>query len=216
MSQDLHWMFIFCDLYDFVTSFALRKICDYYKHICKQSTAIESCINIFTRTMKLSCVHKIQKRLYNKVDNEVLKLQNIHHHWLYIKSSWTTTAQAKKQENNTMSDYQDNDESDDEHIKMQGTSSSSQILQIQKSVIVRVKNRLSESQNQLWVEVTSSQLTVSQWRRQQTFEDFTQRQLFDFELISKLFSSQMSDSQLQSQREDSQRDECHDELTHRD
>jgi len=77
----------------------------------------------FAFTSRLSCAHKIQKRLYDKVDDEVLKLKNIHRHWLYIKSPRAAAARTKKQENHTMSDHQGDDESDGENIEMQGTSS---------------------------------------------------------------------------------------------
>ncbi len=205
MSQDLRRMSIFRDLYGFVTPFALRKICDHYKRICGQSTAIEPCTSIFTRTMRLSCAHKIQERLYNRADDGALKLQDIHRHWLYTKSPRAATARAKEQENNTMGGHQGDDEGDDEHIEMQGTPSSPQILQIQEPAIVRVKDRSPGSQNRLWAGVTSPQPTASQRRRQQTFEDFTQRQPFGFELTPKLPSSQVPDSQSQSQRGGPQR-----------
>lgn len=78
MPQDLCRTSIFRDLYDFVTSFALWKICDHYKRICGQPTAIEPCTGIFTRTMRLPCAYKIQERLYNRTGGGVLKLEDKH------------------------------------------------------------------------------------------------------------------------------------------
>jgi hypothetical protein len=80
MPQNLRRMSIFRNLYDFVTLFALRKIRDHYNRVCEQPIAIEDCTSIFTRTMGLPCAHKIQERLYNRVDDGVLKLKDIHRH----------------------------------------------------------------------------------------------------------------------------------------
>ncbi len=205
MPQDLRRMSIFRDLYGFVTPFALRKICDHYKRICGQPTAIEPCTGIFTRTMGLPCAHKIQERLYNRADGGVLKLQDIHRHWLYTKPPRAATARAEEQEDNTMGGHQGGGEGDDEHIEMQGTPSPPQILQIQEPAIVRAKGRPPGSQNRLWAGVAPSQPTASQRRRQQAFEDSTQRQPSGFELTPELPSSQVPDSQSQSQRGGPQR-----------
>ncbi len=137
MPQNLRRMSIFRNLYDFVTLFALRKIRDHYNRVCEQPIAIEDCTSIFTRTMGLPCAHKIQERLYNRVDDGVLKLKDIHRHWLYTKSPRATIRQTKEQENHTMADDEGNDVADDEDIEVQGTSSpdmspplSRQVLQI--------------------------------------------------------------------------------------
>jgi len=76
----------------------------------------------------------------------VLKLEDIHRHWLYTKPPRAAAARAKEQEDHTMSGHQ----GDGEDIEMQGTPPPPrQILQIQKPAIDKAKNRPPESQNRL-------------------------------------------------------------------
>ncbi len=205
MPQDLRRMPIFRDLYGFVTPFALRKIRDHYNRVCGQPIAIEDCTGIFTRTMGLPCAHKIQERLYNRVGGGVLKLEDIHRHWLYTKSPRATTRQTEEQEDHTMAGDEGGDAADDEDIEVQGTSSSDmppplprQVLQIQEPAIVKAKGRSRGAQNRLWAGEASPRSTASQRRRQQTFENSIQREPFGFELTPELPSSQVPDSQPQS------------------
>ena len=201
MPQDLRRMSIFRDLYGFVAPFALRKIRDHYKRICGQPTAIEPCTGIFTRTMGLPCAHRIQERLYDRAGDGVLKLEDIHRHWLYTKPPRATTTRAEEQENHTMGDHQG-----DEDIEVQGTPSPDmpppprQILQIQEPAIVKAKGRPRGSHNQLWARAAPPRPTASQRRRRQAFESSTQREPSNFELTPSLPSSQVPDSQPQRQR----------------
>jgi len=62
LSQELRGLSIFRDLTAFVTPFALKAINAQFKRLKYEPTAIVRCIDIFTRTMGLSCAHKIQER----------------------------------------------------------------------------------------------------------------------------------------------------------
>ncbi len=42
--------------------------------------SLSSCINVFIRTLSLSCAHRIQRRMYDTAEGEVLKIEDIHSH----------------------------------------------------------------------------------------------------------------------------------------
>ncbi len=69
---------IYQQLKAYVTSHALRKIDAQFNLLIDQSTVFSACIKAFITTIKLSCSHKIQKRLYEKV---FLLLEDVHSHW---------------------------------------------------------------------------------------------------------------------------------------
>jgi len=192
MPQELRGISIFRDLYGFITPFALRKIRDHYKRICAQPTAIVVCTNTFTKTMGLPCAHKIQERLYES--GGVLKLEDIHTHWMYTKPQRATRQAEEEEADHTMGGNDD--------VEVGGTPSSPprNVLLIQEPAVVKAKGRPRGAQNRLWAGAAPSRSTASQRRRQQAFENFTQREPSSFELTPELPSSQVPNSQSQSQR----------------
>jgi len=68
------------DLVAHVTSFALHKILKQYNLITIIEESLSSCINVFIRIMSLSCAHRIQRRMYDTAEDEVLKIEDIHSH----------------------------------------------------------------------------------------------------------------------------------------
>ncbi len=68
------------DLVAHVTSFALHKIIEQYNLITITEESLSSCINVFTRTLSLSCAHRIQRRMNDTAEDEVLKIEDIHSH----------------------------------------------------------------------------------------------------------------------------------------
>lgn len=55
-------VFIFRDLTVWVTSFALKTINVQFKRLKDKSIVIVLCIDIFTKTIRMLCAHKIQKQ----------------------------------------------------------------------------------------------------------------------------------------------------------
>ncbi len=68
------------DLVAYMTLFALHKIIEQYNLIMIIKESLSSCINIFIRTLSLSCAHKIQQHIYDTAEDEVLKIEDIHLH----------------------------------------------------------------------------------------------------------------------------------------
>ena len=68
------------DLVAHVTSFALHKVMKQYNLITIIEEPLSPCINVFIRTMSLSCAHRIQRRMYDTAEDEVLKIEDIHPH----------------------------------------------------------------------------------------------------------------------------------------
>ncbi len=150
--------------------------------------------------MGLPGAHKIQEGLYNRADGGILKLTDIHRHWLYVKPPQTAVrrAEEQKQEDYTI----DGDEGDDADIEVRGTpppdvppSPPLQVLQIQEPAVVKAKGRPRGASDRLWAGAAPPRPTASQQRRQQTFENSIQRTPSAFELTSDLPSSQVPDSQ---------------------
>jgi catabolite regulation protein CreA len=69
---------IFQQLTAYVSSYALRKIADQYSLLIDRSTTIFSCTRAFTTSIRLSCSHKIQQRMYET--DESLLLKDVHSH----------------------------------------------------------------------------------------------------------------------------------------
>jgi hypothetical protein len=72
---------IFNQLVAFVSSYALKKILNQYNLVINQSTALSVCIDVFIITLRLSCAHKIENRMWK---TESLLLMNVHAHWRLI------------------------------------------------------------------------------------------------------------------------------------
>jgi hypothetical protein len=68
------------DLVAHVTSFALHKVIEQYNLITITEGSLSSCINVFTRILSLPCAHRIQRRMYDTAEGEVLKIEDIHSH----------------------------------------------------------------------------------------------------------------------------------------
>jgi len=141
MPQDLRRVPIFRDLYGFVTPYALRKILEHYKRLCGQPTAIEACTGTFTKTMGLPCAHKIQERLYDAAGGRVLKLEDIHRHWKYVKSPAAMAGHAEEQEEEQEEDHTMGGNDD---IDVRGTPAPEmppprQFLYIQEPATVRTR-----------------------------------------------------------------------------
>jgi hypothetical protein len=69
---------IYRQLAAFVSSYVIKKIDEQYKLLIDQSTVLFACTHVFIFTMRLSCAHKIQKRMW-KI--ECLLVENVHSHW---------------------------------------------------------------------------------------------------------------------------------------
>ena len=63
-----------------MTSFTLHKITEQYNLITITEEFLSSCINVFTKTLRLSYAHRIQRRMNDTAEDEVLKIENIHLH----------------------------------------------------------------------------------------------------------------------------------------
>jgi len=197
---ELRGVSIFRDLIARVTPFALKAINAQFKRLKCEPTVIVPCIGTFTKTMGLSCAHKIQERWYDRAGGNVLKLEDIHPHWRFTKPPQTRQA-TMGQEDNTA------DDNNDKITKVRGTSpdtSSSppadtqlpdDILRVQEPAIVKSKGRPRGSLNKAWAAPSQSQR-----RRQITLENSTQRTSSAFELTPDLPSSQVPDSQPSTQR----------------
>lgn len=153
-------------------------IVDQYLRVADKPTAIVTCTKIFTTTIGLPCAYCIQNCFYNQAGGRVLKLEDIHSYWRFVKSLRHATRQAKKQENNYT-----NDDNNDRAIDVDSTSSpiilEGDILRVQEPAIVKVKGRPAGGLNRVWARA-SQRLTAAQ-RRQRAFHESTQREPSDFE-----------------------------------
>jgi hypothetical protein len=70
--------FIFQQVFAFVALNVINLMMSQYQLLTNQTTAFSRCTNVFTKTMRLSCSHKMQKRLYEK--NNLL-IEDVHSHW---------------------------------------------------------------------------------------------------------------------------------------
>ncbi len=70
-----------------MTSYVLYKIIKQYDLIKIIKKSLSRCINVFIKIMSLSCAYKIQKRIYDIAENEILRIKNIHSHWRFISSA---------------------------------------------------------------------------------------------------------------------------------
>jgi high-affinity Fe2+/Pb2+ permease len=68
---------IFQQLFAFVALNVINLMMSEYELLTNQTTALSRCIEIFTKIMKLSCSHKMQKRLYEK---RSLLIEDVHSH----------------------------------------------------------------------------------------------------------------------------------------
>ena len=74
---------IFRDLIIFVTLFAFKRVLKQYDLLLKTQNLDISCFdctNNFKKIMNLSCFHIIEKRLFNVVNEKILKFSNIYSH----------------------------------------------------------------------------------------------------------------------------------------
>ena len=74
------WASILRDLVAHITLFALHKIIEQYNLITITEESLSSCINIFIRILSLSCIHRIQRRMNNTAEDEVLKIEDCYEH----------------------------------------------------------------------------------------------------------------------------------------
>ena len=107
-------------------------------HGAGQATAIVTCINTFSTTMSLPCAHRIQKCLYYQAGGRVLKLEDIHPHWQYVKPPRQANGQAEKQEEIT---HGGNDNEAMDAVHTPSLSPADDILCIQEPAIVESKGR---------------------------------------------------------------------------
>ncbi len=70
--------FIFQQLSAFVSSTVINLMLSQYQLLFDRWIALLFCIDVFIRIMRLSCSHKMQKRLYQ---SESLLIENVHSHW---------------------------------------------------------------------------------------------------------------------------------------
>ncbi len=68
---------IFQQLVFHISHYALRKISVQYDLLTEKSIAIESCTNVFIITMRLSCSHKIQEKMY---EEKTILMKDVHLH----------------------------------------------------------------------------------------------------------------------------------------
>ena len=66
-----------------VIFYVVRRIATQYDLLIARFTIVSSCTNVWITITRLSCSHKIQKRLFQ---NEILQLENVHSHWKYAKT----------------------------------------------------------------------------------------------------------------------------------
>ncbi len=111
--MELRGVSIFRDLIDLVTPFALKAVNVQFKRLKCEPIAIIRCTDTFTKTMRLSCAHKIQERWYDRANDNVLKLEDIHPYWRFTKPPQTRQA-TKGQKDDTLGG--------DEVTKVLGTS----------------------------------------------------------------------------------------------
>lgn len=181
------------DLTAYVSPKALNLVVDQYLRVSAQPTAIVACTGTFTATMGLPCAHRIQECLYDQASGRILKLEDIHPHWRFVKPPRPATGAAEGQEEvNTHG-------GDDEATKVERTPSSPKdILRIQEPAVVKAKGRPLGALNKAWTG-TSQRSTTSQ-RRQQAFEDSTQREPSGFEYAQTQIPDSQPPQPIQSRR----------------
>ncbi len=69
--------FIFQQVFAFVALNVINLMMSQYQLLTNQTTALSRCTSVFTKTMRLSCNHKMQKRLYEK---DSLLIEDVHSH----------------------------------------------------------------------------------------------------------------------------------------
>ncbi len=186
------WALILRDLVTHVISFALHKIIEQYKLIMIIEESLSLCINIFITTLNLSCTHKIQRRMYNTAEDEVLKIEDIHLHWCFEDSAVNllidfseSTFEATSETFNVKMNY------DISTFFLSILSDS--LLQVQNFAVVRSKNRFVEARERQDV------------RRQQEFKISTQREFSQYEHVL-MKTKQQELQQRMKQRRDRDRD----------
>ena len=178
---------LYRDLMIYVISYALRSIDFHYTRLIetqKKKINLSSCTRSFRRIMSFSCAHDIERTFVDTIDEEVLKLKNIHSHWRYRKFN--------NRHYMTFNIFVElsNDEA---------SSSTNSILQIQNSRKVKIKKRSVEAFNKIRDEAREG--AQGRDRQAEHQRRFTQRDSSDFEyattidLTSKI---QMSSSQSSS------------------
>ena len=73
-------LFIFTHLLARVILFALKQIYDQYRLITAAFTVLPVCTRVFTTMTRLLCAHKIQNRMYEQEENELIRLKDVHVH----------------------------------------------------------------------------------------------------------------------------------------
>ena len=201
-----------------VTSFALRKTYQQWQRLTQQSIAIESCTNIFITIMRLSCAHRIQNRMYDRANEEMLLLKNIHSHWKFTKSTTTTTitTSTTSSSNEVHTSMRIDDEmmflsnnnililntlsrlfsTSISHLLFTFTSrerfeQESDYVRYNEFEIVKLKDRSSKSLNKNRKDLESQ-------RRQQIFENSTRRELSSFERVKTLLTEAEAKSRKES------------------
>ena len=170
---------LFRNLMFFVIFHALRAIDEHYVRLFEtQNTEVDlsSCTKIFRRTMNFSCAHEIEKRFVDAVDENVLKLIDVHFHWRYQKF------------------VRHYSEPDAKFVKLSNDESlfSDSLFQIQNSRKVKIKKRSTEIFNK------NRKKRDRQAERQRRF---TQRDFSTFEyatIIDLTSKMQMSFNQFSS------------------
>ena len=79
---------LYRDLIAFITPHALREIDTQYKRLLEaraKGVNLPACTGVFRRTMGLPCAHDIETRLADASGGGVLKLQDVHPHWRFVK-----------------------------------------------------------------------------------------------------------------------------------
>ena len=158
------------ELTPYVTPFALRLVLQQYKKIVSLQECLSACINVFTTTTDLSCSHKIQSRMYDGAQGGVLKLEDIHPHWRFVKP---TASASVVQVEETPSSV----DSDDQSFAVES------LLRVQAPAVIRSKGRPSGSQN----------------RRQQTAEQSSDRIPSQFERVEADMTIQHTQEQEEEQ-----------------
>ncbi len=194
------------DLIAHVTSFALHKIMKQYNLITIIEESLSSCINVFIRIMSLSCIHRIQRRMYNTAEDEVLKIENIHLHWCFEDSAVSflidfseATSEVTSEAFNAKMNY------DISTFFLSNLSDS--LLQVQNFTVIRSKNRFVEARE--WRDI----------RRQQEFENSTQREFSQYEHVlmkTKQQGQELQQRMMQRRRRDRERDRGRDLTRARD
>ena len=101
-----------------------------YQCFCCKFITISTCINSFNKIIKLSYAYKIQKQWYDRASDKVFKFKNFYFHWRYIKF---TEQEQNIEVFKTLLII-------DRYIAQD-------ILRVQESIIIKIKNRLQDLLN---------------------------------------------------------------------